>query len=337
VNQIRCGIIGAGFAGATHAEALRYAPAARLVAIASPGPANRTALAERYGVEALAAPEELIARPDVDAIIIASPHAVHAKQAIAAARAGKHVLVEKPMATSVADCQAMITACAEAGVRLMVGHFQRFRDPAVAAKLIFDSGQMGRVLMLRDVMAEPAEGAWRDRPESVGVLLGYGVHAIDRIRWWLGSEVVQVSALSNRFQGRPVEDGTQMLMHFANGAEASLMCTDIWPVRDDRSPGAVPASCLVIGERGALDVDMYGDVRLSLGGPWRTVATLPRWDSPVAFERIRAYALQMREFIAAIVSGREPGITGRDGMAAVRVALAAYESAAQGRWVHIEP
>lgn len=344
MDKVRVGIIGAGWAGSTHAEALRYAPQAELVAIADPrfnetpprGAAEKPGLADQYSVEALFDAAALIHRPDINAVFIASPHEFHKPQAVACAQAGKHVFVEKPMATSVEDCQEMITACQRANVRLMVGHFQRFREPAQAVKLVLESGTLGRVLMVQETMIEPSEGGWRNRPESRGVLLGYGVHSIDRIRWWMGCNVEAVCAFSAHFRGLSVEDGTQMLMRFTNGVQASLMCTDIWPVNDPLSPGAVPATSMILGEKGVLDINLYGDVRLAASGPWRTIATLPKWDSPRAFERMRAYALQARDFIDAILQDREPAITGQDGLAAVQVALAAYQASESSQWVCLE-
>jgi predicted dehydrogenase len=337
MQKVRVGIIGAGWAGSTHSEALRYAPSAELIAIADPKFANgdHPNLAEQYGAQALTEAEALIIREDIDAIFIASPHHLHESQAVAAARAGKHVFVEKPMATSEEDCHEMIEACAQAGVRLMVGHFQRFREPAQAVNLVLESGVLGRILMVREMMVEPSEGAWRDLPESKGVLLGYGIHSIDRIRWWLGSEVEKVCALSDSFRDLPVEDGSQVLMRFSNGTQVSLMCTSVWPVHDPMSPGAVPAKVMLLGEKGVLDVNMYGNVHMATGGPWRTITTLPKWESPRAFQRIRAYALQARDFIAAILENREPSISGKDGLAAVRIALGAYESSKDNRWVRL--
>jgi len=342
MSKIRVGIIGAGWAGRTHAEALRYAPEAELVAIADPKfelsgtDANATMdLDKRYGVELIASPDELIERKDIDAIFIASPHQYHCPQAIHCAKTGKHVFVEKPMATSVEDCREMIDICKQAGVKLMVGHFSRFREPAQAVKLVLESGRLGKVLMMREVMVDPSEGGWRYQPESKGVLLGYGVHSIDRIRWWLGSEVEKVCSLSSHFRGSPAEDGSQLLMHFVNGAQVSLMCTDIWPVNDPLSPGAVPATSMILCEKGVVDINMYGDVKVASHGPWETISTLRKWDSPTSFERIRAYALQARDFIDSISSDQEPSISGEDGLAAVAIALAAYKSSEIGEWVHV--
>jgi len=342
MSKIRVGIIGAGWAGRTHAEALRYAPEAELVAIADPkfglsgtGSNTNMDLDKLYGVDLIATPEEMIERKDIDAIFIASPHQYHNPQTLYCAKAGKHVFVEKPMATSVEDCQEMINACEQAGVKLMVGHFSRFREPAQAVKLVLESGKLGRVLMMREVMVDPSEGGWRYQSESKGVLLGYGVNSIDRIRWWLGCEVEKVCSLSSHFRGNPTEDGSQLLMLFTNGAEVSLMCTDIWPVNDPLSPGAVPATSMILCEKGVIDINMYGDVKVASQGPWETISTLRKWDSPNSFERIRAYALQARDFIDSISKEHEPSISGKDGLAAVKIALAAYKSSEIGEWVNL--
>ena len=125
MSTLRYGILGSGFMGRTHAEAIRHIDDAELVAVA--GGSRAPQLAADYGVALCATDEELIARDDVDAVIIATPQFAHAHQALAAAERGKHLFIEKPMTTTVADADAIIDACARRGLALSVGYQQRYR------------------------------------------------------------------------------------------------------------------------------------------------------------------------------------------------------------------
>ena len=131
-EQLRYGILGSGFMGRTHAEAIRHLPNASLSAVACGRRAEQ--LASEYGAALCASAEELIARDDVDAVIVATPQFVHAEQALAAAAAGKHLFIEKPMATTVADCDAILAACAAGDLSLSVGYQQRYRIVPRAAQ-----------------------------------------------------------------------------------------------------------------------------------------------------------------------------------------------------------
>jgi predicted dehydrogenase len=335
MNKVRVGIVGSGFAAMTHAEALRYDDRAELVAIAG---GNRAAqLAYDYGVRALASIEELTHQAGIDAVIICTPHHLHEEVTIAAAQQGKHILVEKPMATSVAACRAMIAAAHENEVRLMVGHFQRYRKTNAAVKRALDEGKAGSIHLINEVLREnPDQSRWKTQPESKGFLLGYGVHAIDQMRWWLNAEVASVTAHCGNFLGQAVEDGSLLLLRFTNGTNAVFECTNALPFQlAPGSPGAAEFRARLIGEKAILDVDVYGQVKLKTGTGETILAELPRWTEVKSFERIEAYAAQDREFISSIRERRLPAIPGEEGLANVRVCLAAYQSAGERSTIHL--
>jgi predicted dehydrogenase len=333
MSTLRCAVIGAGWAGATLCEALRYVPGAQLVAVA--GGSRAPDLAATYHVESVADPDALLGDPRVDAVLVASPHAVHCAQTLKAARARKHVFVEKPMATTVGDCEAMIDACREAQTTLMVGHFQRFRRCPVAVKMLLDAGAIGRVRTMNVNLSEADRRPWLLQPESGGYLLGYGVHALDLVRWWAGSEVLRLCALCQPLGGEPNADASLVLMEFASGINASVQVAASPASVEPTQAGAVPFAATVIGESGVIQADMYGDVHLGTSVGWQTVASLPSWTDRNAFQRIEAYALEVREFVDAIVEGREPAIAGGDGIAAVKLALAAYDASTRKQWVDV--
>jgi len=335
-EKVRVGIIGSGFVALTHAEALKYDDRAKVVAIA--GGSRAPALARDYDVTCESSIESLIARKDINAVVICTPHALHAREALTAFKMGKHVLVEKPMATTAKDCQAMIELSKEKGLKLMVAHFQRYRKPNVAAKDVFKAGALGKVRMITQRLTEVAQNKpWQIKPESKGFLLGYGVHGIDLLRWWLSSEVESIFALCGRYRGYPVEDGTLSLMKFENGVFAFYLCSEALPIRKGPiSPGAAGFTTTVIGEKGILEVNSYGKTILDDGNSRKTLAELPTWDNVKSPKRIKAYAAQDKDFITSIINDSEPPIPGSEGMANVVVALAAYESNKQNRVIALK-
>ncbi|MFP6586453.1 MAG: Gfo/Idh/MocA family oxidoreductase, partial [Pirellulaceae bacterium] len=143
MSVTRIGIVGSGFMGRTHAEATRRAPGAKLVAIA--GGTRAVGLAADYGVSCEESVEALINRDDIDAIVISTPHHLHFSQAMDAASNQKHCLVEKPLATNVTDCDALISAFSNADLILAVGYHQRFRESNATVKRLLAEGAIGRV------------------------------------------------------------------------------------------------------------------------------------------------------------------------------------------------
>ena len=331
-SGVRCAVIGSGFAGSTFAESIRYAPGARLEAIA--GGRKARELAERHGVRAYRTDEvdALLDSPAIDAVLIASPNPAHAPQTQRAAAHGKHVLVEKPMALSVAECRAMIDACAAANVVLMVGHHHRFRRNPVAVKLLLDRDTIGRVDMVAMSQTEPDVTTWLTTPENGGYLLGAGVHGLDLLQWWLG-DIQAVAALTGQYRGEHVENGSQLLLEFARGAHGSF--------RDSVIPGSVPPpgsgvvefQATLTGDRGVLHADMYGEVRQSTTDGWLVHTSLPVWDGHYAFLRMEAYAQQAVEFVSAITENRAPRFAPESALHAVAVIEAAHRAAAERRWV----
>ena len=329
-KTLRFGILGSGFIALTHAEALHRADAAELTAIA--GGSKAEELADQYGARLEPSVQSLIEAGDIDAVVVCTPHALHAPQAIECLEHGKHVLVEKPMACSEEQCLSMIKSAERSGGKLMVAHFQRYRAPNAAAKQAIAHGRIGRVRLAQQSLLEPPnEKPWQLQPESKGFFLGYGVHGIDLLRWWFESEISLVFALCHRFRGNPTEDATQIIFSFENGASASLLATDsLPPGQQNKPPGAVGFSTLIIGDRGTITIDSYGETTLEAGGTRDIIGRLPSWTSLTSTERIEAYLEQDEAFIRCILEDTAVPISGEEGMRNVVAALAGYESADTG-------
>ncbi len=332
--------------GRTHAEAVRRLPQAQLIAIH--GGTRAPALAERYGVAFVPEKAALLARNDIDAIVVTTPHHLHVDETLAALAQGKHVLVEKPLATSVAACERMIAAAAAAGRTLAVGYQQRFRLNNVRACELIRSGAIGRVLAVQVSMpmyagAIKAGGfggnwAWWNDPASVGHLINSAPHAIDLLRWFTGADVVTVSALSRTFlPDIPVEDTTMGLLELSNGAICSLFSSRALPAPS--FPGE-DFRLRITGSTGLIDLDPYQELRLADAQGWRIVSQQPPVkhegaDTAFADARMQAYCDQLSAFMATIHGEPSPVGTGADGRAGVAACLAMIESSAAKAWVQL--
>ena len=334
-DKLRCAVIGSGFAGTTFAEAIRYVPEAELVAIA--GGHQAPDVAARHGVRPFPTAEvdRLIESDEIDAVLITSPNPFHAPQAIRAANAGKHILVEKPMGMDVAECRTMIAAAKAAGVTLMPGHMHRYRRTETAVKLMLQRGAIGKVDMASITLTEPDETTWLNTPANGGYLLGSGIHAIDMLRYWLG-DIVEVTALTGQYRGVEVENGSQLLMVFASGAHAAMQNSVIPRLsRPKAGSGVARFGAELTGETGVISVDMYGEVRLSTETDWQFQTAMPVWEGHYSLLRMEAFANMAREFVRASLEHRPSAITGEDGLIAVAVVQAAHRAAAERRWVPI--
>ena len=339
MKTVGVGLIGAGFMGRTSAETItRYLKYAKLIAIT--GGSRAPSLAAEYGAVADKSVDELLARLEIDAVMISTPHAAHVSEAVKAAQAGKHILLDKPMATTVEDCDRIIAAAKASGVKVMIMFGQRFRDCNIAAKRLVSEGAIGKVKMIQEQLL--ATGglaslpAWQSLPENVGVFVGHAVHNIDRIRWITGAEITSVSAQVQRDPVSGNEVSTMALLSLTNGAMATIWAS--WDIATPSFPRSASAAWIA-GETGNLDLDAYGELRLGAQNRWSVAAAQAAIDwagqgalSPV---RMEAYRRQHQEFINAILEDRTPAVTAQDGRAAVSVAVAAYKSAAEGRTIHL--
>ena len=202
-------------------------PRVRLVGACDPRPAARAQFTADFGGPATDALDELLDRVDCEAVYVATPHQFHAAHTLQAAARGKHVLLEKPMALDLAECDAMIAACTAAGVRLVVGHCHSFDTPYLAARARIASGALGAVRMIQalnytDFLYRPRRPEELDTAAGGGVVFSQAAHQLDILRLLAGSPVTRVRAATGAWDpARPTEGAYTALLWFANGAFAS--------------------------------------------------------------------------------------------------------------------
>ncbi len=340
MRSIRIGIIGSGFIARTHAVSIkRYLKGAVLAGIA--GGKRATSLAAEFEVTNFPSVEQMAADKDVDAVIITSPHSFHFTHAMICAEAGKHALVEKPMARTLAECETMERAFAARYLVLMVAFTQRYRETNRRAFELIHAGAIGRISMIQEFALQPnaleAYPKWQQLPENLGVFFGYGIHNIDRLRWFLDAEAENVTAEITKTPSG-IEISTMAIIRWQNSTISS-----VWSSGDLKTPGfpATAFRSLVVGEKGMLDVDGYGALRLSVDSkPWETLFQQPpidwRGEGMFAEARMGSFNAQNQEFVQSILEGRKPAITAEDGRKAVAIALAIYKSAEEHEVIQLK-
>ena len=227
-RRIRLGVAGLGRAFTLMLPTLLQDPRIELVAACDPREAARLQFTKDFGAPTYADIEELVADAAVEAIYIASPHQFHAAHTQVAAAAGKHILVEKPMALSLAECDRMIAASQAAGVHLIVGHCHSFDQPYAEAGRIVGQGEFGAVKMIQalnytDYLYRPRRPEELVTEQGGGAIYSQASHQVDIVRLLAGSPAVKVrSILGNWDSARPTEGAYAALLWFENGAFASL-------------------------------------------------------------------------------------------------------------------
>ena len=320
-TSLGIGILGAGSFGAMHAEAIATLEDVRLVAAMRTDPAALAEFTARYGGRGYTSVAALLADPLVDAVVVATPHHLHTAAVEAAAQAGKHILLEKPMAPTLAECDRILSVTAAAGVTLMLGHTSQFAPAYRLAKTMLDAGELGTVVLGVSTMSkfwfEPNRRSWHlDRATGGGMWLTAGIHCLDRLTWLVGSPVIRVSAqLGAYFHDQQADDGGLIFLRYANGAAGTVVSVGY---REGAPKHLTELTCT----RGMLNIDYAGGVTVGKNGAWQPVqgSACDDWMHAALIE-------EWRSFAAAVRSGSPPPVTGAYGRHIMAAVFAAEESA----------
>lgn len=315
-------------------------PQVKLVAVCDPVLARAEALAAEFGGKAVTDWQAVVKLPEVDAVIVATPNYLHAPVTIAALQAGKHVLCEKPMATSIVEANAMIAAAKASGKTLMIAHNQRLAPLHIRAKQILKSGILGRVITFRTSFAHPGPEGWsiegvggwffqKDKA-FVGAMGDLGVHKADLIRWLLDDEVVEVTAFVEAIAAKKasnVDDNAICLLRMSSGAIGSL--TAGW----SHNPGCDNSTELYC-EKGILRIDtdpVYNVIVELADGERQMIQTKAMQTND---EGGQSDSGIMSTFVESIAKGKCP-IPGEEGAKSLAVIIACLESAEKKRFVTV--
>ena len=355
-TPVRIGLIGAGaIMRLSHAPTVKATEGAALTAVFDPDRDRAEALAADFGGRAYERLEAILAAPDVDAVIVATPNRFHEEAVVAAAAHGKHVFCEKPLTLDVQSARRMVDACRSAKVLLQVGFNQRFWSQVQITKSLIDAGFIGKVHQFRSNYSEkssayPAATRYRyDLAQSGGAtIIDLTIHRIDLARNLVGDFSGVFAELAHSELPERVDDNVFLLTRFAQGARGCLSGNRFSPDIGDGtdihgSEGTIhiasetlnpfhAAPLAVYTEKAADDLPEvlaeahYPDAWWkTFKGGWITVR--PPRRSP--------YRAQMRAFVDSIVEGRPAAITGKDGLKAQELIQGAYLSMATGGWVDL--
>ncbi|MGI6082294.1 MAG: Gfo/Idh/MocA family protein [Limnochordia bacterium] len=342
---IRWGVLGAGGIAdrRTIPEGITQATDSKLVAVMDVDEGRARAVGEKYGADWHVNAQDLLERSDVDAVYVATPVAYHAELVCEAARQGKHVLCEKPLALNVAEAEQAIKACDEHGVKLSVGYMMRFHGAHQKLKEMLDGGEFGQPVLARAQLTcwyPPIPGAWRQNLAlgGGGALMDMATHCIDLLEMLLGPVESVMADVSTQTHDYEVDDSALILLHFQSGAKAVVDS-------NFNVPDVAATNVLEIyGTKGS--VIGSGTIGQDSGG--RLTGRLEREDrgydaqqqrvtvaEELPFTQVNPYRAEVESLIRAIKNDTTPEVSGEVGLRNLKVALAAYEAARLGKAVRI--
>jgi len=339
-GKTRFGVIGTGLWGSFHCKTLTALPAAAVVAVCDSNSARAAEMQAQFAIrKSYTDYRELIADPHVEAVTVATPDFAHANIVLAAIAAGKHVMSEKPLATTLAEAEVIAAAAARSGVKVMVDFHNRANPAVHAVREAIQAGEIGAPLhasaRLSNTLWVPMELlSWSARSSALWFL---GSHALDALRFVTGAEVTRVQAIRRRGHlaslGVDTDDVHLSLLEFSNGMVASLENSWVLP-RD--LPLAFDFRAEIVGEKGSLQIDtaQNGTFRKYAGQGLRTGDMLGV--TPAAGGRIGGFVMEaIARFVDSVSAGAPLLADAADGLAVTRVLVAIEEAAKSGRAVSI--
>jgi predicted dehydrogenase len=323
MDTVRVGLIGVGAFGESHLIAYRSLPYARIQAICDANASRVQAVAKQYDIAHWYTDfHDMLREAELDAVSVATPEDAHLAPVLAALQAGKHVLVEKPIATSLDEAEQMVTAARSSGRYLMPGHILRFETRYALVKEQLAAGELGKLVSI---------AARRNRPKSLAKtylrthgVLEASIHDLDVILWYAGDRVKRVQALQRNTGGYPHPDATWAWLEFEGGVVATV--ENMW-LNPDQAGVSLNDAMQVTGTRGIAHLDM---VNAGLG-LWREGGYLQpdvSYEPRVRGEMFGALKEEIAYFARCVLEGRPPAVvTAEEGVEALRVALAIIKAA----------
>lgn len=342
-EKVNYGLIGSQFVSTIHAEALRSVPNAEVLAVMSPTPGHAAAFAAKHGIpHHFTELEALLALPEIDAIVIGAPNHLHCPITEAAAAAGKHVIVEKPLCLNLAEADRMIEACRAAQVKLMYAEELCFAPKYVRLKALLDEGALGDPILLKQSEKHDGPHAphfWDVERSGGGVAMDMGCHAIEFFRWILGRpKVTSVYAQMGTYvhaDKTSGDDNAIIILEFENGVTA--IAEESWTKlggMDDRAEihGSAGVAYADLLQGNSIQTYSAKGVGYAVEKAGNTVG----WSYTIYEESWNyGFPQEFAHFTDCILHDRTPLVTGEDGRAVLEIILAAYASAGSGKKIYL--
>lgn len=304
----------------SYANAIQRIPGATLTAIYDTDSDRGQQASESYNVPFFRKMAQFLAQ-SIDVVLVCSENALHKEMVIAAAKAKKHILCEKPIATNLADAKEMIAVCEENEVKLSIAYPVRYSAPIRELKQAIDAGELGEIIAIRSTNRGQNPGGWfiDEKLAGGGAVLDHTVHMVDIMRWYLNSEAIEVTAFADRyFTELDTDDAGIMTIVFDNGVIASHDAS--WS-RFPQFPTWGDVMIEVIGTKATRKVDVFNE-KLNVYSKDAKSLTHQYSGNDTDFDLIV-------DFLRSIEQEQQPMISGYDGLKSLEIALKAYESNAQ--------
>jgi len=352
--RLKTGIVGCGKVAGIHAAALTAIPGSLFTAVCGRNETRTNEFAAKFGVKAYTSVSDMVTKEKLDMVTICTPHPEHKKPTVEALQAGAHVLIEKPLASSLEDCDAMLSVATETGKQTGVISQRRFYSPCLRLKRAIDEGKIGKpalgvVLMFgwrneAYYKSDPWRGSWKG--EGGGVLVNQAPHQLDLLQWFMGGEIEEIYGVWKNLNHPyiEVEDTALAILKFKNGGIGNIM------VSNSQKPG-IYGKVHIHGDNGAsVGVQTDGGAMFIAGmtsilePPVNDVWTVPGEESRLGewvkedsdfFNGINSmeyfHKQQIEDFIEALIHGKKPMVTGEEGRITVEIFTAIYRSQRDGR------
>ena len=309
MRKLGIAVIGTGFWGRNHARNLKELHETRLIAVCDKDEARAKAIAELFGVEAYTDSRKMLKREDIEAVTVCTWSTNLAAEATNALKAGKHVLVEKPMANSVQEAGKIVELARKNQRYLMVGFLMRFIPGVQRIKEAVEKGEIGTLVYA----TARRVSEWPERIGDVGVVKDLAIHDIDITRYLFGDDPEEVYAKAGSLRAKQYEDHAQIMLTFRGGKTAFIEANWLTPYKIRK--------LTVTGSKAIMSLD-YITQEITIETSGQTLA--PRYEVKEPLK------LELQHFAKSILNDKEPIITGVDGLKAVQVAEAALKSAQIG-------
>ena len=343
---IRVGIIGCGkIAQVRHIPEYAANPHTEVYGFYDINLARAEELAEKYNGKAYASYQELLADPAIEAVSVCAANHVHAEITVAALKAGKHVLCEKPMAVTLEECEAMVAAARESGKYLMIGQNQRLAKAHAKAKELIEQGAIGKVLTFRTIFGHGGPETWSIDPGSnvwffdktkaaMGAMADLGIHKTDMIQYVLGSRIVKTQAVLTTLDKRDatgsligVDDNAICIFEMENGAIGTMTASWTYYSAEDNTT-------VIYGTEGELR--LYDHPQYSVRQINRDGTRIDYQIDQIQTNDNQTASGIIDLFVESLVENKEPEISGENVLHAMKAVFASIESSATGRAVEVK-
>ena len=315
MKKIGVAVIGVGFWGRNHARVYMEIPEAELIGVCDINSERAKETAEKYGVEAYTDSRKLLKRDDVDAVSICTWTTTHAKETIKALKAGKHVLVEKPIASTVKEAKQMVQMAEREELILMTGFIERFNPGIERVIKTINGSSVGEIVSA----TARRVSQWPERIGDVGVVKDSAIHDIDMMRYIFGEDPKNVFAKAGKLKHKRFEDYAQIMLTFSHGKTAFIEANWLTPYKIRK--------LIVTGSKGIVTLD-YLSQEIVIETEEKTYIPRYKWEEPLKRE--------LEHFVKCVIENKQPLVSGLDGLKALIICEAALKSAAKEKSINLE-